>query len=261
LGGFAKSFTTCLLICYNFSGSEDVGKHNDLRKGFSMPSQAYLHFAENKKDIEMIWHIYAEVVGSGKSKLRRVDVLNRSAIVFISACWESYVEDVATESFDFMIENSDSPDLIPNKVKVIASKELHDAKDERRVWELAGTGWKKILLEHRELTRAGWLKDFNTPKSRQVSELFSTMLDVPNITSCWTWQGMSSEEACKRLDDFITIRGNIAHRTKHDNTVYKSVGKNFLSHVVKLVENTDLAVYNHLCSMTASSPWQETGSR
>jgi hypothetical protein len=67
-----------------------------------MASQASKRFAQSNDDILMLWHIHAEVAGRGKGRKRRADVLNRAAVVFISACWESYVEDAAREAFDYL---------------------------------------------------------------------------------------------------------------------------------------------------------------
>jgi hypothetical protein len=148
-----------------------------------MASQSSTSFHVNKKDVEILWHIHAEVAGLGKGRRHRADVLNRTAIVFISACWESYIEDVCMESFDFLLCNVEDPNMIPSKVKTIAAHKLRNDKDERRIWELAGLGWKNILSNHRDAAREVWLKDFNTPKSRQVRALFSDLLGIADITS------------------------------------------------------------------------------
>jgi hypothetical protein len=219
-----------------------------------MCSQASIRFSENKKDIEILWHIYAEVSGEGKSRKRRADVVNRASIVFISACWESYIEDVAMEAFDYLLIHASTPDTLPAKVKTLAAKELREAKDERRIWELAESGWRKILKGHRDNIREKWLKDFNTPKSKQVSELFANLIDLRDVTSNWSWPEMSADQARSKLDEYVTIRGNIAHRTKHNETIYKSRAKDFLSHVVKLVEKTDEAISDYLQSLTTEQP-------
>ena len=203
----------------------------------------------------MLWHINAEVTGSGKGRRHKADVLNRTAIVFISACWESYVEDISMESFDFLLCNVEDPNLIPSKVKTIAARELRNAKDERRIWELAGSGWKSVLTNHKDAARDVWLKDFNTPKSKQVRTLFSDLLGIADITSDWSWLDMTAETASTELDRFISIRGNIAHRVKHEETVHKNWAKGFLAHVTKLVDKTDESLHHHLLSLTATSPW------
>jgi hypothetical protein len=211
-----------------------------------MPSEAYTKFAQSRKDILMLWHIHAEVAGPGKGRRLRADVLNRATIVFISACWESYVEDAAREAFNYLLERTRTPDVFPQKVKTLAAKHLRESKDERRIWELAGSGWRNVLIDHRDLILSRWLRDFNTPKSEQVRALFAGLLNLRDVTACWVWSDMTSEQACAKLNDYISVRGNIAHRTKHDEVVHKNMGKDFLSHVVKLVEKTDEALAVHV---------------
>lgn len=220
-----------------------------------MSSQASIRFSENKQDIEILWQIYAEVSRTGKGRKLRADVVSRTAIIFISACWESYIEDVAMEAFDYLLVHATTPDVFPAKVKILATKELREAKDERRIWELAGSGWTKILKSHRNTIREKWLQNFNTPKSKQVSGLFADLIDLHDVTSSWNWPRVSADQARRKLDQYVTIRGNIAHRTKHDETVYKSGAKEFLSHAVKLVEKTDEAIRDHLQSLTTELPW------
>lgn len=218
-----------------------------------MVSQSSTKFAESRKDILILWHIHAEVAGSGKGRRHRADVLNRAVIVFVSACWESYIEDSAREAFDYMLRFSTTPDVFRARVKTLAARELRDSKDERRIWELAGSGWKKTLLDHRDTVLENWLKDFNTPKSRQVAELFHGLLNLPDITKDWTWVDMTPEQARTKLDEYIAIRGNIAHRTKHDRAVHKNMGKDFMTHVVRLVEQTDEVLYEHLRALVDAS--------
>ncbi len=220
-----------------------------------MPSGARLRLDQNATDVLVLWHIHADATRSGKSKNSRTDVLNRATIIFISACWESYIEDVAVEGFDFLLENAASPDSFPAKVRTLASKELREAKDERRVWALAGAGWQQVLRSHRDCVIARWLQDFNTPKSSQVSELFANLLDYRDITAAWSWPGMTTEEARRALDHYMTIRGNIAHRTKHSDAVHKTWSKRFFGHVLRLADRTDEALTDHLRQLTGITPW------
>jgi class 3 adenylate cyclase len=87
-----------------------------------------------------------------------------------------------------------------------------------------------------------------------VTDLFTALLDL-DVTPSWTWQNVSPEEAAKRLDYYMTIRGNIAHRTRHGGAVEKKTAKAFLSHVANLVEKTDIAIESHLRSLIGGAPW------
>jgi hypothetical protein len=80
------------------------------------------------------------------------------------------------------------------------------------------------------------------------------LLDI-DVTLRWTWQNVSAERAGGLLDDYLTIRGNIAHRTKHSDLLLKKDAKLFLRHVALLVEKTDDALTGHLQSLTGISPW------
>lgn len=153
----------------------------------------------------MLWHIHAEVAGRGKGRQHRKDVLNRAAIVFISACWESYIEDAAREAFDSLLEHSTTPDVFPAKVRTLAAKGLRESSDERRIWELAGSGWKTVLIDYRDFVLEEWLKDFNTPKSKQVKELFAGLLGLRDMSTNWSWPAMSAEQAQTKLDEYVTI--------------------------------------------------------
>lgn len=220
-----------------------------------MPSKAKQGFDQNKKDIDELWVIHESVAGGGVGRKHGVDVLNRSAIVFVTACWESFIEDLAAEAFDFMLANVPTADKIPTKVRDYATKPLFDQKDSRKVWDLADAGWRSVLTAHRQATIERWLGHFHTPKKAQVDELYEALLGIPAISTSWHWKGMSAEQAGDKLDEYITIRGNIAHRTEHDETVYKSWGTDFLSHVERLVDATDEAVHARLIGLSGKQPW------
>ncbi|HKH11655.1 MAG TPA: HEPN domain-containing protein [Rubrobacter sp.] len=216
-----------------------------------MASQASVAFEQSRKDILMLC-IHAEVVGKGKGRRRRADVLNRAVVVFVSACWESYVEDSAKEAFDQLLRFATTPDVIPAKVRALAADELRASKDERDIWKLAESGWKRVLWDYRDKVLEKRLKNFNTPKSQQVSTLFCELLGLRDVTRNWSWADMSTEQARIKLDEYVIIRGNIAHRTKHDQVVHKNMDKDFMTHVVKLVEKTDDALHDHLRALVTT---------
>jgi hypothetical protein len=220
-----------------------------------MPSIAKAKFDENKKDLDQLWSIHQEVSGQGAGRKHGVDVLNRAAIVFISACWESYVEDLAKEAFDWLLGNVPNALAIPTKVRDHATKPMFDQKNSIRVWDLADSGWRALLISHKTITIENWIDGWHSPKSAKVKSLFEDLLGIGNIPSHWHWQGMSAVQAAKKLDGYIKIRGAIAHRTEHNETVYKNWGSDFLGHVELLVSKTEAATEAHLLNITGSNPW------
>jgi hypothetical protein len=221
-----------------------------------MASLAKNRFDQQKGDIDQLWVIHQEFAGQGAGRKHGVEVINRAAIVFITACWESYVEDVCLEAFDFLLANASHPDNFPVRVRTLASKALRENPDQTQIWRLAGEGWKQVLSDHREGAKAKWLDELNTPKTPQVNGLFRELIGLSNLSESWSWQRMSSQQASEKLDEYITVRGNIAHRLTHDTNIYKNWGTDYLSHVERLVAKTDERVYGHVVTLTITPPWQ-----
>lgn len=220
-----------------------------------MPSKAKGTFDQNQKDIGQLWEIHEEIAGQGAGRKYGVDVLNRAAIVFITACWESFVEDLATEAFDFLLAKVPNALAVPVKVRDFATRPVFEQRDSRKVWELADSGWRSVLQAHRAAVLDRWVGTLNTPKSSQINQLFDELLGIPKISSCWRWQSMSVAQAERKLDNYITIRGNIAHRTEHDSTVYLNWTTDYLGHVRTLVSKTETAVASQLLAVTAHQAW------
>lgn len=220
-----------------------------------MPSKAKIAFIENSKDIAELWSIHKEISGQGAGRKYGVEVLNRSAVVFITACWESYVEDLATEAFDFLLENCPTSGAIPPKVKALAIKPIWDQKNPIKVWDIADTGWRKLLQDHKATTLQHWLGPFNTPKTGKVNELYEELLGIKKLSSKWYWKAMSAANAEQKLDDFIQVRGDIAHRLNPGKAVQKNLGTKYHEHVKKLVDCCEREVHAHLLQLTWKEPW------
>ncbi|OPB02368.1 HEPN domain-containing protein [Pseudomonas synxantha] len=220
-----------------------------------MTSLAKTAFEANKIDIERLWEIHGIVAGHGVGRKFGVEVLNRSAIVFITACWESFIEDLATQSFDFLLANAKNHEVIPAKVRNYAARKLVDVKDPSRLWDLADGGWRNILSAHKQSVYDDWVGTLNTPKTPQVNALYSQLLGIPKLSECWYWQKMSAVNAESKLDEYITIRGNIAHRIRDENPIPKLVPQNFLVHIAQLVDRTESYVENYLFELTEVKPF------
>jgi hypothetical protein len=220
-----------------------------------VPSAARIKFDENKRDVDQLWQIHEEIGGQGPGRKYGVDVINRASIVFITACWESFIEDLAVEAFDFLVVNVPNALALPSKVRDLATKALFEQKDSRRVWDLADAGWRKIIANHRAATLERWVDTLNTPKTAQVNRLFEELVGFSNVSAQWHWQNMSQAQAEAKLDQYISIRGNIAHRTEHNETIYKNWIADYVGHVSYLVDQTEIPVAAHLVTLTGKQPW------
>jgi HEPN superfamily RiboL-PSP-like protein len=220
-----------------------------------VPSKAKAKFDQNKGDVDQLWLIHEEFAGKGSGRKYGVDVLNRAAVVFVTACWEAFVEDLATEAFDFLLNNVPNALAVPSKVRDLSTHSIFEQKDSRRVWDLADQGWRPFLIAHKDAVLERWIGKLNTPMSKNVNGLFKEVLGIGQMSSNWHWQGMSVHQAEEKLDDYIAIRGNIAHRTAHDETVYKDWSADYLNHVNTLVEKTETATAMHLQNVTGKKAW------
>jgi len=221
-----------------------------------MPSKAKIKFVMNTYDLERLFTIHIDVSGEGTGRRHGVEVLNKSAMVLITACLEAYVEDVAQEAFGFLIKKCDDPNKIPNRVKATAIAPLKDVNDPTKLWKIAGSGWKKILRDNKARCLNRFVEHFNTPKPENTDALLHDVLGLRNVTSNWRWQGMSVRSAKKKLTDYIDIRHAIAHRTKHMNSVTKSMAENYLQFVERIVNIIDACVFEHIKNITGKPPWR-----
>lgn len=222
-----------------------------------MSSNAATALSENKKDIEDLIVIHGQLSGTRKGKRAgNINVINRSGIVFVAACWESFVEDLATEAFDFFIGNITDTNVLSNKLKGLIGEEYQDEKNFVRVWDaLAGSSWVATLRRNRDKAIEQWVTSLNTPKWQNVDALFENLLGLRGVSSSWTWQRMKANKAKEKLNDYITTRGNIAHRTRHSRTVSKNDVRFFINHVEQLAIKTEMAVAEHLLACTNRRPW------
>ncbi|WP_407306138.1 HEPN domain-containing protein [Desulfosporosinus sp. SB140] len=109
-------------------------------------SLAMKAFWSNRADIFRLLQIHSDVGGIKQGRRFGLEVLNKSAVVLITACWEAFVEDLAIEAFDHMLGHCQQYSQFPDGVRRIAGKTLRSSLDERKIWELAGDGWKQASL-------------------------------------------------------------------------------------------------------------------
>jgi len=220
-----------------------------------MPSAAHQVFLENRKDVNRLFEIHKHVAGDGVGRKHKVEVLNRAIVVLITAAWEAYVEDLAKESFDFLLARAVTATQFPMKVRTLAAEELAADPNRRRLWELADSGWKAVLTAHRAKILEKWVASFNTPRQRKVDDLFAELVGLTSLHSCWSWHGMGARDASRKLDAFITMRGAIAHRVRFETPVYKTTAQDYLRHVQRIVEKTDERVGAFLAGQVDTAPW------
>ncbi len=220
-----------------------------------MSSQARKAFDENAKDVKRLLTIHTDIGGDSPGKRYGLEVLNKSALVLITAIWEAYCEDIAAEAVQHLIQHVPNPDELPNELKKKVVAELKAEKHELEVWKLAGDGWRVILQARVKSLTAERNSKLNTPKSSQINDLFSAALGLSNVSDSWKWKKMSASTAAKKLDSYVTLRGAVAHRGAAATSIKKTDVTGFFSHVKRLVSRTGGRVNKHVKDATGKSLW------
>ncbi|WP_057401594.1 HEPN domain-containing protein [Pseudomonas amygdali] len=215
-----------------------------------MPSKARTALTANIIDVQRLLDIHAEKGGDGPGRRRGLEVLNKSAVVLLTAYWESYCEDIAEEAIEHIIKYAKSADVLPLEIKKLIAKELKESKNELAVWSVADGAWRQLLTDRLEKFKASRNWDFNTPKPTQVDKLFMDALGINKISDSWSWDKTTSEMARKKLMGFVELRGAIAHRGKSDDSVKKITVTGYLELVSRLAGKTGGVVNRHCRKIT-----------
>ncbi|MFH0989177.1 MAG: HEPN domain-containing protein [bacterium] len=211
---------------------------------------------QNLKEVRRLLDIHEQISGKKPGYKSKVEVINKSCVVLLVACWEAYIEDLGKAAFEFLLVKAKKPDVFPSKILVLASKELKSAADERLVWKLAGKGWIKILNDHKEETLGRYINNFNTPRADMIDHLFENLIGYSRLSENWHWFNMTFQKSQKKLSDLITLRGSIAHRVSTTKRVHKSVIKYHLGFIIRLAVISNNRVAAHLHKLTKETPWQ-----
>lgn len=211
----------------------------------------------NLQEVLRLVGIHEQVSGKGRGRRRNLEVLNKSGIVLLVACWEAFIEDLAAATFAFLMENAAEPSAFPKSVLIQSTKVLRSDNDESKVWALAGNGWRQVLETHRNSVTAQYIGKLNTPKPKQIDELFEKLLGLRSISAAWRWKGVHAKTAAARLEKLVVLRGEIAHRVSAGRPVLKrdvSVGVDLVEHLAVCSSNKSRG---WLKQRTGKAPWSE----
>ncbi|KAA0916156.1 hypothetical protein FLO80_10545 [Aquicoccus porphyridii] len=221
-----------------------------------MASKARAAFDKNAKDIERLLKVHEEIGGTGPGRRYGLEVLNKSAIVLITAFWEAYCEDVAAEGLAHIIKHAKTADALPTELKKLVAKKLKKEAHELEVWKIADEGWRAYLTVHLEQLKEERDRRLNTPKTDQINELFKTAVGIEKMSSHWYWpKKMKADRATQKLDEYVTLRGAIAHRGQHDTSVTKKNVTDYFEFVQALVGKTGGQVNTHVKKVTGKPLW------
>lgn len=200
------------------------------------------NFQAHAKEIERLLTIHESVAGKGPGHKHDVEVLNKSAIVLITAFWEAFCEDLAAEALDHIVKHANTSAGLPKALRQDIARELKADKNDLAVWDVADDLWRTYVTKRMKNMTELRNRKLNTPKSVQITDLFNSAIGLAKISERWKWQGMNSGQAAEKLDKFVEMRGSIAHRGDAKLAVSKDDVRNYQAHVALLAERTQHAV-------------------
>ena len=220
-----------------------------------MPSKARKAFDKNVEDVERLLDIHESLGGTAKGRRYQLEVLNKSAIVLITAFWEAYCEDMAAEALNHLVAHVPDATKLPKKLKKRLATEIKQEKNELAMWDLADDGWQVKVKDRLKALTTERNRKLNTPKSTQIDELFDTAIGLPAVSESWNWKRTTVQAAKKKLDKYVTLRGSLAHRGTGNTTCLKKDVKEYFELVKRLAAKTGGRVNTFVHQTTGKSLW------
>lgn len=187
----------------------------------------------------------------------------RAIMVFLCASWEAFVEDLLSNSVNFLCDNVTNVSKLPKTLRKLIASKIKDEKYELSPWELADNGWREYLKKYVKERVNG----MNTPRSEKIRKLYEDFLEI-DILKDWEWTITKGSQSIKYdmkdniawIDGFVSNRCEIAHGRAVTNLQdYVRV----TSTIHRLVQISSL-MHNRVClsleEITQKSPWRKLDS-
>ena len=210
----------------------------------------------------MLWRkagkleLHAQVGGDAPGRRYNLEVLNKSAIVLITAFWEAYCEDVAAEGLAHIVEHAKSASALPLELRKQIARDIRKDPNEIEAWKIADDGWRKYLADRFSELKEHRDRRLNTPKTANINELFRSAVGIEAMSNNWRGpKKMTAKRAGEKLDRFVELRGSIAHRGQSATSVKKSQVVDYFDFAKTLAERTGGVVNAHVRKVTGKPLW------
>jgi RiboL-PSP-HEPN len=212
-----------------------------------MPSNSYINFLYLQKDVTDLTSTHFSI-SNGTPGRKYLGFLTRSAVIMLCAAWERYNEDLLLESLEFMLTHINDANSLPLNVQKILCQKIKKDNHELSPIQMTGDGWKQLWRLHATKTT----ESLNTPKSEQLNDMFLRFLGIPDYSNFWL------RNSANRIDNFITLRGEIAHRGSHAQYVQMRNLKNQIELIISNAIEIDGKIAHYLRNELniPDLPWQ-----
>ncbi|MEM7810101.1 MAG: HEPN domain-containing protein [Planctomycetota bacterium] len=223
-----------------------------------MPSNARIAFDANTADVRRLLDLHRDIAKDTPGRKYGVEVLNKSAVVLVCSFWEAYCEDIAAGGLGHLADYATKAESLPLEIQKRLAKDLKADEHELAVWKLAGEGWRECLKIRLGRLKAERDRRLNTPKTDQINQLFLDAVGIEKISSSWRFPGRSTSKSAEKLDAYVTLRSEIAHRGSTTDSAQKDAASNFFKLVQDLAAKTGGEV-NKVVKKAAGKPLWKKG--
>jgi hypothetical protein len=163
------------------------------------------------------------------------------------------------------VKHAKTADALPKDLKKQLATEIKKSPHELEVWKVADDGWRAYLKNRLEELQAQRNKKLNTPKSANIEQLFLSAIGIQKISNYWHWDRknlpgqkttMTTAKAKKKLDEYVTLRGAIAHRGQPARSVKKTDVDDYFDFIKGLAAVTGGGINRYVASITGKRLWQ-----
>lgn len=215
-----------------------------------MPSKAYRRFIHNAVDVDRIISSHS-ALHNGSTGRKGLGHITRSGVVMLCAAWELYVEDLLIECVKYIAENNDSPNTLPDAVQKNIAKKIKEHKNDLKVLELSGYGWRNIYISYCE----NETRLINTPKATILDPIYKKYIGLESLSNGWSL-------GSNTIKDFVSVRRGIAHKGRSSGYIT----------LIKLIEYNDCIKFtakemdNYICTYvyglvnSTIQPWRKIKS-
>lgn len=214
-----------------------------------------LAFRDSLEEVHELMLLHATLTGTGPGRRHKVEVLNKSAILFMCASFEAFIENLATQAFDFIVSNSPSANKLPTPIRKLIAETIKADKNELKVWDLADSGWKVVASQHKKSVIDKHIGHFNTPKHGNIESLLKSMVAFHGTEKGFTWRNMRSKNSKDKLRAFVELRGTLAHGEKPAPKVRKAEVEKYLEFLAPLSVRLSNEICLHVENQVGKQPW------
>jgi len=215
-------------------------------KGKIMPSQAYRKFIHNAVDVDRLISSHGQL-GPGGSGRRGLGHITRSGVVMLCAAWELYVEDLLIESAKYLSNETFKPIDLPRPVKKHLAKRIRENKNELKLLELGGDGWREVFVTYCQ----NEVRAINTPKTTILEPIYEKYIGLNDLSSMWSVDG-------QYITDFVSVRGSVAHNGRSSPYINLSELVEYNDTIKLTAKQTDNQICEYIFNLVTATvqPWR-----